>query len=82
MLTGEIPWEAIAVSRIPDDRGRAPGEILEIFQEDGRPASGYEDCREALRAMCGRRKPGQKLFCTGSLYFIGALMELLQEREP
>ena len=82
MLTGEIPWEAIAVSRIPDDRGMAPGEILEIFQEDGRPASGYEDCREALRAMCGRRKPGQKLFCTGSLYFIGALMELLQETEP
>ena len=79
LLTGEIPWEFIAVSRIPDDRGMDPAEILAVFERDGRPAEGFEDVREALRIMISRKKQGQKLFCTGSLYFIGALMEVLRE---
>lgn len=79
LLTGEIPWEFIAVSRIPDDRGMDPAEILAVFEKDGCPAEGFEDVREALQTMISRKKQGQKLFCTGSLYFIGALMEVLQE---
>lgn len=79
LLTGEIPWEFIAVSRIPDDRGMDPAEILTVFERDGCPAEGFADVREAFRIMRSRKKQGQKLFCTGSLYFIGALMEVLQE---
>lgn len=82
LLTKEIPWAFIAVSRIPDDRGLPPAEILRIFEEDGCRAEGFEDCREALLEMMRRRKKGQKLFCTGSLYFIGALLEVLQKKEP
>ena len=29
--------------------------------------------------MKEKKKPGQKFFCTGSLYFIGALMEVWKE---
>lgn len=43
------------------------------------PIIGFADYREALRVMASRKKPGQKLFCTGSLYFIGALMEAWKE---
>ena len=43
------------------------------------PIIGSSDYREALRVMANRKKPGQKLFCTGSLYFIGALMEAWKE---
>ena len=79
LLTGEIPWDFIAVSRIPDDRGMDPAEILAVFEKDGRPAEGFADIREALRTMVSRKKQGQKLFCTGSLYFIGALLEVFRE---
>lgn len=43
------------------------------------PIIGFADYREALRVMKNKKKPGQKLFCTGSLYFIGALMEAWKE---
>ena len=43
------------------------------------PIIGFADYREALRVMKNKKKPGQKLFCTGSLYFIGALMEIWKE---
>ncbi|MCD8108563.1 MAG: bifunctional folylpolyglutamate synthase/dihydrofolate synthase [Clostridiales bacterium] len=32
----------------------------------------------ALSAMRARQKPGQQLFCTGSLYFVGALLKDIQ----
>ncbi len=47
--------------------------------ETNPPITGYADYREAFRAMIEKKKPGQKLFCTGSLYFIGALMEVWKE---
>lgn len=47
--------------------------------ETEHPIIGFADYREALRVMANRKKPGQKLFCTGSLYFIGALMEAWKE---
>lgn len=43
------------------------------------PIIGFADYREAFRVMKEKKKPGQKLFCTGSLYFIGALMEVWKE---
>ncbi|WP_294785466.1 folylpolyglutamate synthase/dihydrofolate synthase family protein [uncultured Eubacterium sp.] len=43
------------------------------------PIAGYADYREAFMAMKEKKKPGQKLFCTGSLYFIGALIEVWKE---
>jgi dihydrofolate synthase/folylpolyglutamate synthase len=82
MLTSELEWEEMAVTRIPDDRGISFEKLQEIFEKDShRPVAGYADYREALSEMMKKRKEGQKLFCTGSLYFVGALMGALKEDE-
>jgi dihydrofolate synthase/folylpolyglutamate synthase len=82
MLTSELEWEQMAVTRIPDDRGISFEKLQEIFEKDShRPVAGYADYREALSEMMKKRKEGQKLFCTGSLYFVGALMGALKEDE-
>ncbi len=80
MLTSDISWEEMAVTTIPNERGISFEKLEKIFEEDtDRPVTGYADYREALAAMTAKKKPGQKLFCTGSLYFIGALMEAWKE---
>ncbi len=41
-----------------------------------------DDCRTAFFSLCQSRKRGQKLFCTGSLYLVGDLLEAVwQDRE-
>lgn len=80
MLTERIDWEAIAVTTIPDERGISFEKLQKIFENDTeKPVIGYEDYRQALLEMQKRKKKGQKLFCTGSLYFIGALMRAIKE---
>ncbi len=82
MLTSEIEWEQMAVTTIPNERGISFEKLQRIFEEDtDRPVTGYEDYRTALSEMRKKKREGQKLFCTGSLYFIGALMEVLKEEE-
>ena len=80
MLTADISWEEMAVTTIPTERGISFEKLEKLFEEDtDRPVTGYADYREAFRAMKEKKKPGQKFFCTGSLYFIGALMEVWKE---
>ena len=80
MLTADISWEEMAVTTIPNERGISFEKLEKLFEEDTeRPVTGYADYREAFMAMKEKKKPGQKLFCTGSLYFIGALMEVWKE---
>lgn len=80
LLASGIVWDAMAVTTIPDERGISFEKLQKLFEEDtDRPVMGFADYREALAVMRGRKKNGQKLFCTGSLYFIGALMEALQQ---
>ena len=80
MLTADISWEEMAVTTIPNERGISFEKLEKLFEADtDRPVTGYADYREAFRAMKEKKKPGQKLFCTGSLYFIGALIEVWKE---
>lgn len=80
LLTSGMDWEAMAVTTIPNERGISFDKLQQLFEEDtDRPVTGFADYREALEVMRGRKKEGQKLFCTGSLYFIGALLEVLQQ---
>lgn len=80
MLVQSMEWEQIAVSTIPNERGISFEKLQKLFEKrENCPVYGYEDYREALAAMQKKKKEGQKLFCTGSLYFIGALMEAIKE---
>lgn len=42
------------------------------------PAEAFASPGAALSAMRARKKPGQQLFCTGSLYFVGTLLKDLR----
>lgn len=81
-LTENVVWEQMAVTTIPNERGISFEKLQRIFEHDtDRPVSGYADYRQALSEMLAKKKEGQKLFCTGSLYFIGALMEAIKEEQ-
>lgn len=71
-------WEEIVFTEIPENaRGLKADRLLEAFL--GQPEAGtikaaaIADAREALGTAQAHRKPGQLLFCAGSLYLIGAL---------
>ncbi|MCC8081682.1 MAG: hypothetical protein LIO80_06710, partial [Lachnospiraceae bacterium] len=91
LLTDEISWEAIAVAAVPGERGVPPETLAQLFREAAEsrtdspvkaaasptpcPAEAFASPGAALSAMRARQKPGQQLFCTGSLYFVGALLK-------
>lgn len=82
MLTSEISWEEMAVAAIPNERGISFEKLQKLFEDDtDRPVTGYADYHRALSEMMRKKQEGQKLFCTGSLYFIGALMEAIKEEQ-
>lgn len=78
MLTAEN-WEAVTVTHIPGPRGLSEQELMHVFEENG---NGVTECvpdlKEAFEQMLSRKKAGQKLFCTGSLYFVGALRSYIR----
>lgn len=79
LLSEAMTWGGIAVTKIPNERGIPAERMQDIFAEEAQlPVTVFEDHREALRMMRMQKKEGQKLFCTGSLYFIGTLMEDLE----
>ncbi len=82
-------WDFVAVTTVSDARGADPTELAAVFAEAAKNASVqagtapltpevFPDARTAFLAMRKRKKNGQKLFCTGSLYFIGELMEEME----
>ncbi len=84
-----LNWEIVAVAAVSDARGADPGELAAVFADAAKDASAqagmtprtpevFPDARTAFLAMRERKKPGQKLFCAGSLYFIGELMEEME----
>ncbi|MCC8140980.1 MAG: bifunctional folylpolyglutamate synthase/dihydrofolate synthase [Lachnospiraceae bacterium] len=88
LLAAGMPWDTVAVTTIPEDRGVDPETIAALFSRDAdrmpentraRNVECFYDCREAFFQMRDRKQKRQKLFCTGSLHFIGTLMEILEE---
>ncbi|MCD8217164.1 MAG: bifunctional folylpolyglutamate synthase/dihydrofolate synthase [Clostridiales bacterium] len=80
LLTSGCRWESVAVTTVKGERGVPAESLRQLFSESSsRPLTytvdSFDDCGEAFRVMQSRKKPGQKLFCTGSLYFIGELMK-------
>lgn len=82
ILASGCRWESAAVTTVKGERG-VPAEVLrQLFLESRNDPLAYtienfDDCKEAFRIMQCRKKPGQRLFCTGSLYLIGELMNYL-----
>ncbi len=74
-LTAGIAWDSVAVTEVPGARGVPAEQAAALFD---RPVDAICDCREAFLEMRRRKREGQKLFCTGSLYMIGALEEMLE----
>ena len=78
-LLAGYSWSQVVVTTIPSQRGIPAEELQQIFaEENGLTVESIEDYRQAFETVLGLRKPGQKVFCTGSLYFIGALMEHIE----
>lgn len=73
----DVAWAEICVTGIPSERGLTAAELTDVFEEmqDTTPFCGVQDYKEAFRQMRKKKASGQKLFVTGSLYFIGALLE-------
>lgn len=76
LLAERVEWEEIFVTKVPDERGIAAGELAEIFLNFGYNVISIEDCREAYLKAVKTREKGQVLFCVGSLYFIGELLHI------
>lgn len=81
-LLENMRWDRLYVARIPDQRGLSAEELKAVFErESGQTVTAVAEPGQAFELACAERKRGQKLFCTGSLYFIGALKEYLHAKE-
>lgn len=76
-LTERVEWEEIFVTEVPDERGIPAGELAEVFADFGCRAVPIESCEEAYLRAVERKQRGQILFCTGSLYFMGELLNII-----
>ncbi len=82
LLTEESCWERIAVCALPGERGMKAAELKALFQEHTTvPVTVYESACAAFDDLCKQKKSGQKLFATGSLYFVGELLLHLKRKE-
>lgn len=81
LLAKGADWGYVVVTSMKDARGVAAKELEKVFAEYGckviRVDHSWEACQEAL----GRKKDGQALYCTGSLYFVGELLSIMDGRK-
>lgn len=80
LLTQEIAWGGVILTKIPDRRGLEPELLRQEFLNCGTEAEVVYDWKDAYRVACGRKTDGQTLFCAGSLYLIGELEKLQEDR--
>lgn len=82
-MLAQQKWDAVTVTKIPDERGLSCEKLREEFAgHNGVAVTAREDYDAAFADMLKQKKPGQKLFCTGSLYFIGALLAEVGKQKP
>lgn len=80
-LVKSVAWADVLVATIPNQRGIPAEELQQIFSEENMTVKAVTDYRQAFDRVCSMKLEGQKVFCTGSLYFIGALKEYIQSKE-
>lgn len=75
-------WEEVVVTEIPGSRGVESEALAEIFEKSAKRKrqpvriTEIKEIEKAFAHAYGCRKPGQKLFCVGSLYLIGELEQI------
>ncbi|MBQ8662660.1 MAG: bifunctional folylpolyglutamate synthase/dihydrofolate synthase [Eubacterium sp.] len=82
LLASQVEWDKVFVSTIPSQRGIPAEELQQIFnQEKELLVASIPDYTRAFDKVLELQQPGQMVFCTGSLYFIGALKEYISRCE-
>lgn len=72
-------WEEIIITSVPGERGEDSRILAEVFVQTAQAShqtvkiTRIEEIEEAYRYALLSKKPGQALFCVGSLYLIGEL---------
>ena len=75
-------WERIIITSVPGERGRDCRTLAEVFEnlagksQQTVKITVIENIEEAYARALLLKKPGQVLFCAGSLYLIGALEQI------
>ncbi|MCI8483150.1 MAG: bifunctional folylpolyglutamate synthase/dihydrofolate synthase [Lachnospiraceae bacterium] len=81
-LLAEKNWEEIVITTVPGSRGLSCDVLTEVFEKSAKSSrqkvkiTAAADISQAFFYGLECRKPGQKLFCAGSLYLIGRLEEI------
>ncbi len=79
-LCDGIDWAAVGVTGIENERGLGAGVTARAFRDHGQwPVTEYENTESALTDMMEKRQDGL-LFCAGSLYLIGELKGVLDQK--
>ncbi|MCI9060266.1 MAG: bifunctional folylpolyglutamate synthase/dihydrofolate synthase [Lachnospiraceae bacterium] len=80
LLLTEGNWEKIVITTVPGTRGTDCRTLGHAFREFAGNSHGMiveiEDRKQAFEYALAVKKPGQKLFCAGSLYLIGELEQI------
>lgn len=84
LLTQKIDWEMVIITRVQGNKGVEPIELLRLFQENFTKESKckckvIENNKEAYE-YADRIKGQGSLFCAGSLYLIGDLKRIVEEK--
>ncbi|MBP7320421.1 MAG: bifunctional folylpolyglutamate synthase/dihydrofolate synthase [Lachnospiraceae bacterium] len=81
ILSSQILWDEVIVTRVKGERGLDSNELLQLFLRDLSPDMG-ESCRiiddngQALEYAKSVKENGT-VFCTGSLYLVGELRKIV-----
>ncbi len=78
--TSDFSWERIIVTRIEGERGLDLNTLRSAFPSECAVDS-EKDYKKAFQRVLQEKKDGQKVFCCGSLYLIGALLNVISEME-
>ena len=81
LLATEIAWDTIYVTQMHTSRGIPAQMLAEEFSEAGRSVCCIPDKTEAIRQALRKKRDGQLLICTGSLYLLGELLEEFNQME-
>ena len=80
-LAKGVSWADAFVATIPGQRGIPAEELQQIFSNEDMRVEAIEDYKKAFDRVYSLKSEGQKVFCTGSLYFIGALKGYISSKE-